>query len=335
MVRHILAETEHDAVVLDKFTYAASLSAQNLSSPRLLVRRADICDASAVSEAFRKFDPDAVMHLAAESHVDRSIDSPAPFVSTNVVGTQIVLDAAVRHWQSLPKPRAKRFRFHHISTDEVFGSLGDSGYFDELTRYDPRSPYAASKAASDHLVRAWHHTFGLPAVISNCSNNYGYWQYPEKWIRLLVMRRLNGQPRPVYGDGENIRDWLFVDDHARALLLILANGATGATYNVGGRAERKNIDIARGVCAIPDDIAPRNDGTPHESAIVFVTDRPGHDARYAIDPTKLERELGWKPRESFEAGLRKTVMWCVENRAWYEAIRTKTYGGERLGLRAG
>jgi dTDP-glucose 4,6-dehydratase len=335
VVRHILAETAHEVVVLDKFTYAASLTAQNLSSPRLQIQRADICNMADVFEVFRKFDPDAVMHLAAESHVDRSIDSPAQFVSTNVVGTQVVLDAALHHWQSLPKLRAKHFRFHHISTDEVFGSLGETGSFTESSRYDPRSPYAASKAASDHLVRAWHHTFGLPIVISNCSNNYGFWQHPEKLIPLLVMRALNGQSLPVYGNGQNVRDWLFVDDHARALLLILTGGTEGATYNVGGRAERMNIDVAHQVCSILDGIAPRGDRTPYSSAITFVADRPGHDLRYAIDPTKLEGELGWKARESFETGLRKTIAWCVENRGWYESIRAKTYSGQRLGLRAG
>jgi dTDP-glucose 4,6-dehydratase len=332
VARRIVAATPHEAIVLDKFTYAATLDTQGIASPRLKVRRADICDAASVEEIVRADDPDAVMHLAAESHVDRSIDGPAAFVAANVVGTQIVLDAALRHWRDLPSGRKEAFRFHHISTDEVFGSLGADGFFSEETRYDPRSPYSATKAASDHLVRAWHHTYGLPVVLSNCSNNYGPWQFPEKLIPLTVTSALAGKTLPVYGKGENVRDWLHVDDHARALLDILTKGRVGESYNVGARAERQNIDVVRHICRTLDAIAPRPDRKQHESAISFVTDRPGHDQRYAIDPAKIERELGWRASETFESGLAKTVAWYVEHGAWSAAMKER-YDGGRLGLK--
>ncbi|HUB94575.1 MAG TPA: dTDP-glucose 4,6-dehydratase [Stellaceae bacterium] len=331
VIRHIVAETSHEAVVLDKFTYAASLDLQGLSSPRLRVRRADICETAAVAEIIAADDPDAIMHLAAETHVDRSIDGPAGFVAANVVGTQILLDAALRHWRGLEAGRKASFRFHHISTDEVFGSLGAAGYFTEDTRYDPRSPYSATKAASDHLVRAWHHTYGLPVVLSNCSNNYGPWQFPEKLIPLTVTHALAGKPLPIYGKGENVRDWLHVDDHARALIDILTRGRVGESYNVGCRNERSNIDVVRSICRTLDELAPRADGKRHDSAITFVPDRPGHDLRYAIDPAKIEHELGWRARETFEGGLAKTVAWYVANGAWCAAMRER-YDGGRLGL---
>jgi dTDP-glucose 4,6-dehydratase len=331
VVRRILAATAHEAVVLDKFTYAASLDMQGLVSSRLKMRRADICDAAAVADIIAADDPDAIMHLAAETHVDRSIDGPAGFVATNVVGTQILLDAALVHWRRMDRDRAASFRFHHISTDEVFGSLGATGFFDEDTRYDPRSPYSATKAASDHLVRAWHHTYGFPVVLSNCSNNYGPWQFPEKLIPLTVTSALAGKALPVYGKGENVRDWLHVDDHAHALLDILLRGRVGESYNVGAHAERTNIEVVRAICRTLDELAPRADHKKHEAAITFVADRPGHDLRYAIDPTKIERELGWRAGETFEAGLAKTVAWYVANGAWCAAMRDR-YDGGRLGL---
>jgi dTDP-glucose 4,6-dehydratase len=334
VVRHILSDSEHEALVFDKFTYAASLGGiEPRDFRRLSIARADICDARAVREFLEHKRPDAIMHLAAETHVDRSIDGPGLFIQTNVVGTQILLDAALNYWRALPSAAAERFRFHHISTDEVFGSLDGEGYFTEETRYDPRSPYSASKAASDHLVRAWHHTYGLPVVLSNCSNNYGPWQFPEKLIPLLVMRALADASLPVYGTGQNIRDWLHVDDHARALLCILMRGKAGESYNVGGRSERQNLKVARTICAVLDELEPREDGRPHHSAITFVADRPGHDLRYAIDCSKVERELGWSPHYSFEDGLRKTVSWYLDNRGWCDSIRNKVYDGSRLGLR--
>jgi len=341
VVRQILGEESgHRVTVLDKFTYAAneraleSAAEEQGGGPNLVVERGDICDPALVAEMLARHDPDAIMHLAAETHVDRSIDGPAGFVQTNVVGTCVLLDAALAHWRGLDADRARSFRFHHISTDEVFGSLGAEGYFTETSRYDPRSPYSASKAGSDHLVRAWHHTYGLPVVLSNCSNNYGPWQFPEKLIPLLISRALEGRELPVYGAGLNVRDWLHVDDHARALYAVLTRGRVGESYNVGGRAERRNIDVVRGICAILDELAPRPDGKPHESAIAFVTDRPGHDQRYAIDATKIERELGWMPALSFEAGLRQTVLWYLEHREWLETIRSRRYDGGRLGLHA-
>jgi dTDP-glucose 4,6-dehydratase len=334
VVRLCLEETDHDVLVLDKFTYAACPEAiAGYDQRRLRSVQADICDEGAVASIFASFDPDCVMHLAAETHVDRSIDGPAAFLQTNVVGTQVLLDGALKHWRGMNANRADHFRFHHISTDEVFGSLGDIGYFSEDSAYDPRSPYSASKAAADHLVRAWHHTYGLPVVISNCSNNYGPWQFPEKLIPLIIMRALAGQPLPVYGTGRNIRDWLHVEDHARALVTILSRGAIGESYNVGGGAEWTNIDVVRLICRMLDDQAPRSDAASHDSAITFVADRPGHDLRYAIDASKIRRELGWAPRETFESGLGRTVAWYLRNRKWLEAARLR-YDGSRLGLKA-
>jgi dTDP-glucose 4,6-dehydratase len=274
------------------------------------------------------------MHLAAESHVDRSIDGPAAFIETNIVGTSVLLEAAREYWGGLEAAAKPRFRFHHVSTDEVFGALGPAGLFTEETPYRPNSPYSASKAASDHLVRAWHRTYGLPVVISNCSNNYGPYQFPEKLIPLCTLRALDGKPLPVYGKGDNIRDWLYVDDHARALRLILETGKPGETYNVGGRNEKTNLEVVKAICAIVDELAPSPRVPHHESLITFVQDRPGHDERYAIDASKIERELGWKPAETFDTGLRKTVQWYIDNAAEWQRVTSERYTLERLGLKA-
>lgn len=330
LVRHLLAEGIQ-VVNLDKLTYAGSNPPLGeLARPdRYCLEVADIADRAAVSAILERHAPDAVMHLAAETHVDRSIDGPDEFIRTNLVGTFELLEAVRGYWERLPAGRRASFRFHHVSTDEVFGSLGPEGFFTETTAYAPNSPYSASKAGADHLVRAWHHTYGLPVVTTNCSNNYGPWQFPEKLIPLTILNALEGKPLPVYGRGENVRDWLHVEDHARALHLVLQRGRLGETYNIGGGAERRNIDIVRRICAILDEIRP--EGKPHERLITFVADRPGHDLRYAIDDRKLRSELGWSPRESLDTGLRKTVLWYLENRAWWEPIRSGVYRGERLG----
>ncbi|MBX6366428.1 MAG: dTDP-glucose 4,6-dehydratase [Rhodospirillales bacterium] len=330
LVRHLLAEGIQ-VVNLDKLTYAGSNPPLGeLARPdRYCLEVADIADRAAVSAILERHAPDVVMHLAAETHVDRSIDGPDEFIRTNLVGTFELLEAVRGYWERLPAGRRASFRFHHVSTDEVFGSLGPEGFFTETTAYAPNSPYSASKAGADHLVRAWHHTYGLPVVTTNCSNNYGPWQFPEKLIPLTILNALEGKPLPVYGRGENVRDWLHVEDHARALHLVLQRGRLGETYNIGGGAERRNIDIVRRICAILDEIRP--EGKPHERLITFVADRPGHDLRYAIDDRKLRSELGWSPRESLDTGLRKTVLWYLENRAWWEPIRSGVYRGERLG----
>jgi dTDP-glucose 4,6-dehydratase len=332
LVRYILAATGHDVLVVDKLTYAGNLdSLQPVKDhPRFRFLRADIADAAAMKTALAEFAPDVIVHLAAESHVDRSIDGPAAFIETNVVGTFVLLEQALGYWRALPKAKAEGFRFHHVSTDEVFGSLDADGGFSEDSPYRPNSPYSASKAASDHLVRAWHHTYGLPVVISNCSNNFGPCHFPEKLIPLIILNALEGKPLPVYGKGENVRDWLYVEDHARALLLIAERGRVGDSYNVGANCERTNIAVVRAVCALMDELAPDAVG-PRERLITFVADRPGHDLRYAIDARKLRDELGWAPQESFESGLRKTVEWYLTNRPWWERIRSKVYRGERLG----
>ena len=333
VVRHLIDDTEHQVLVLDKLTYAGNLdSLQPIANhPRYSFVQADILDAPKMREVFASFRPDIVMHLAAESHVDRSIDGPGEFIQTNVVGTYTLLQAALAHWQGLSGADKDAFRFHHISTDEVFGSLGAEGYFTETTAYDPRSPYSASKAASDHLVRAWHHTFGLPIVVSNCSNNYGPYHFPEKLIPLVILNALEGKPLPVYGDGSNVRDWLYVEDHARALALIALNGKVGESYNVGGHNEKTNLEVVQAICAILDEVAPNERIGPRQNLITFVRDRPGHDQRYAIDPTKIGRELGWVPQETFETGLAKTVRWYLDNSPWWERIRSGVYRGERLG----
>ena len=333
VAHHLVDDLGASVLVVDKLTYAgnpASL-AELEGRPGYRFVRADICDAPRMAALFAEFAPEAVMHLAAESHVDRSIDGPMAFVETNVTGTGVLLQAALAHWRGLPAERAATFRFHHVSTDEVYGTLGETGQFTETTPYDPRSPYSASKAASDHLVSAWGHTYGLPVVISNCSNNYGPRQFPEKLIPLNLIKGLAGEPMPVYGEGRNIRDWLYVEDHARALALILARGRVGETYNVGGAAERQNIAVVRTLCGVLDELAPRAAG-PHADLITFVRDRPGHDFRYAIDFSKLEAELGWRPRESFESGIRRTVQWYLDHRAWWEPLLATHDAGARRGL---
>ena len=334
LVRRIVAATRFRVVNLDKLTYAGNLDsvAEAARSARYAFERADICDADAVRAVFARHQPDAVVHLAAESHVDRSIDGPADFLATNVVGTFTLLQESQRHWEGLAGEERAHFRFLHVSTDEVYGSLGPTGAFTESTPYRPNSPYSASKAASDHFVRAWHHTYGLPALTTNCSNNYGPYQFPEKLIPLMIERGLAGRPMPVYGGGENVRDWLFVDDHADALLAALERGRPGETYNVGGNSERRNIDVVRAICALLDELAPDPAVGTHESLVRFVADRPGHDLRYAVDAGKAHRELGWYPRETFDSGLRRTVEWYLENREWSARVQSGAYRGERLGL---
>jgi len=290
----------------------------------------DVCDKQAVGGLFADFQPDAVMHLAAESHVDRSIDGPAAFIETNIIGTYTMLECAREYWNGLGDEQKGKFRFHHISTDEVYGSLGADGLFQETTPYDPRSPYSASKASSDHLVMAWFHTYGLPVVITNCSNNYGPYHFPEKLIPLVILNALDEKPLPVYGKGDNIRDWLYVEDHARALVTVVEKGRLGETYNVGGRNERTNLEVVETICTILDEIKPRSAGS-YKDLITFVADRPGHDARYAIDATKLENELGWKAQENFDTGIRRTVQWYIDNEWWWSPLRTARYAGERLG----
>jgi len=334
VARELISHTPHQVLVVDKLTYAGNLDslAPVAGDPRYAFIRADIADTPRMKEAFAAFRPEVVMHLAAESHVDRSIDGPADFIQTNVVGTFVLLQTALDYWRRLPEPRRSAFRFHHISTDEVFGSLGPRGFFSEKTPYSPNSPYSASKASSDHLVNAWFHTYGLPVVVSNCSNNYGPYHFPEKLIPLTIINALEGQPLPVYGTGANIRDWLFVEDHARALLAVAMHGKLGESYCIGGHNEKSNLEVVRAVCDLIDELAPNAKIQRHADLINFVTDRPGHDLRYAIDPSKIARELGWKPLETFDSGLRKTVEWYLENRNWWERIRSGVYRGERLGI---
>lgn len=333
VVRHLVQDRNYDVLTVDKLTYAGNLASLSSldNNPRHRFLKADICDHAAMQAAFESFRPDRVMHLAAESHVDRSITGARTFVETNVMGTFTMLEAARHYWESLPDEERAAFRFLHVSTDEVYGSLGADGLFTEETPYDPSSPYSASKAGSDHLAKAWARTYGLPVVVSNCSNNYGPYHFPEKLIPLIILNALEGRPLPVYGAGANIRDWLYVEDHARALDLIAERGRIGETYNVGGRNERRNIDVVRRVCAIMDKLHPQ--GKPHDRLITFVADRPGHDARYAIDATKLETELGWRAQENFDTGIEKTVAWYLANDWWWAPLR-KGYDGHRLGLLA-
>ncbi len=334
VVRHYLRNSGHSVVNLDKLTYAGNLAslAEVADDPRYHFERVDISNRDGVDRALRRHQPDAIIHLAAESHVDRSIDGPAAFIQTNIVGTYTLLEAARRYWGALPADRKAAFRFLHVSTDEVYGSLGETGLFTEETAYRPNSPYAASKASSDHLVRAWHHTYGVPTITSNCSNNYGPYQFPEKLIPLMILNALEGKPLPVYGAGENVRDWLHVEDHARALALILAKGTPGATYNVGGRSEKTNLEVVTAICALLDERLPESANRPHRSLVTFVPDRPGHDHRYAIDTSKIERELGWTPQEPFASGLRKTVQWYLDNLDWCRRVQDGSYRRERLGL---
>ncbi len=325
VIRQFINDTPHRVVNIDKLTYAGNLQslAPVSTSPRYAFEKVDICDAAEVARVFREHQPDAVMHLAAESHVDRSITGPAAFIQTNIVGTYTLLEAARQYWNGLDGDKKAGFRFHHISTDEVYGSLGDDGFFTEETAYEPNSPYSASKASSDHLVRAWHHTYGLPVVTTNCSNNYGPYHFPEKLIPLMILNACNGKPLPIYGKGDNIRDWLYVDDHARALRTVLERGRLGETYNIGGWNEKTNLEVVDAICAILDELRPQ--GAPHARLKTYVPDRPGHDKRYAIDAGKIERELGWKPLETFETGLRKTVEWYLANDDWVRGVTSGEY----------
>jgi dTDP-glucose 4,6-dehydratase len=334
LVRHLIGETQSQVLVVDKLTYAGNLDslAPVVRNERCRFARADIADPRRMTELLSNFRPEIIINLAAETHVDRSIDAPAEFVHTNIVGTFLLLQCVLKFWRGLPNAARETFRFHHVSTDEVFGSLDGTGYFHEQSRYQPSSPYSASKAASDHLVRAWHHTYGLPVLISNCSNNYGPYQFPEKLIPLTLLNAAEGKPLPVYGEGKNVRDWLYVEDHVRALVLIAARGKVGETYNVGGCGQESNIAVVRMLCRVMDEVAPA--AAPHERLITFVKDRPGHDLRYAIDAGKIARELEWRPRESLETGLRKTVAWYLSNGAWWRPIRESIYAGGRLGVSA-
>lgn len=336
--RQLCANPANNVINLDKLTYAGNLASlrQIENYPNYRFVQADICDDVTILKLLRDNKIDIVMHLAAESHVDRSIDGPGAFIETNIVGTFRLLNAALQHWRELAGEAKDRFRFHHISTDEVFGDLPfDSGIFTEETPYAPSSPYSASKAASDHLVRAWHDTYGLPVVLSNCSNNYGPFHFPEKLIPLVILNALDGKPLPIYGKGENVRDWLFVEDHARALELIATRGKSGESYNVGGRSERTNLSVVETICDLLDRKRPRSVGRRYRDLITFVTDRPGHDRRYAIDASKIERELGWTPRETFETGLSNTIDWYLANEWWWGPIRQERYAGERLGQHKG
>jgi len=334
VIRHVIRDTDWQVANVDKLTYAGNLEslAEAGATNRHTHFKVDICERAAVDQIFRQIQPDAVLHLAAESHVDRSIDGAAPFIETNVLGTYVLLDVALAYWRTLGTEAKARFRFQHISTDEVFGSLGLTGQFTEATPYAPNSPYSASKAASDHLVRAWQHTYGLPTLTTNCSNNYGPYHFPEKLIPLTIIRALRGERLPVYGAGENERDWLHVEDHAEALTLVLQKGKPGETYNVGGDSERRNIDVVREICRLLDELLANSTNRPHERLIEFVTDRPGHDQRYAIDASKIRSELGWRPRHNFEDGLRATVHWYLDHRGWWERVMSGAYRGQRLGL---
>jgi dTDP-glucose 4,6-dehydratase len=334
VVRQLLAAGASKVVNLDKLTYAANLASLPgaEADPRYVLERVDICDAPEVQRVFAEHKPDAVMHLAAESHVDRSIDGPGAFIHTNVIGTFNLLQAALGHWRGLAGAAKEAFRFLHVSTDEVYGSLGPTGAFTESTRYDPHSPYSASKASSDHLARAWADTYGLPVLVTNCSNNYGPYQFPEKLIPLMVLKAVRGEKLPVYGKGDNVRDWLYVEDHAAALRLVVKKGKPGETYNIGGRAEMQNIEVVRTICRLVDELRPGN--RPREELISFVTDRPGHDQRYAMDASKIERELGWKPSLSFDTGIRRTVEWYLGREDWWRPILDGRYQGDRLGLKS-
>ncbi len=332
LIRYVLKETGHSILNFDKLTYAGNLDSipDARSNSRYSMVEGDICDSDLVHSLFQEFRPDLIMHLAAESHVDRSIESSGVFIKTNIMGTAVLLECAKVYWQSLPDIKKTQFRFHHISTDEVFGSLGDSGYFTETTPYDPSSPYSASKASSDHLVRAWSRTFGLPVIITNCSNNYGPFQFPEKLMPLIILNALSQKPLPIYGNGDQIRDWLYVDDHVQALLCVATKGTVGQTYNIGGNNEKSNIEVVIAICEILDEVKPitSNKLKSYKDLITFVTDRPGHDQRYAIDAGKIERELGWVPHESFQSGLQKTVDWYLSNHLWCAKVLDGSYQQE-------
>lgn len=341
VIRHLIQDTDAEVLNVDKLTYAGNLESLAAVSghPRYHFEQADICDRAGLERIVGAFRPDAVMHLAAESHVDRSIDGPSAFIQTNVVGTATLLEVVTAYWRGLPEagPDKRSFRFLHISTDEVYGSLGSEGFFTESTPYDPRSPYSASKAASDHLVMAWHHTYGLPVLITNCSNNYGPFHFPEKLIPLVILNALDGKKLPIYGKGDNVRDWLYVEDHAKALVTVLQKGAVGEKYNVGGNNERTNLQVVEAICAVLDRLQPERRQrlalASFKDLITFVADRPGHDKRYAIDASKLKSQLGWRPEETFETGIVKTVQWYLDNGWWWLPIREKKYSGQRLGSR--
>ena len=332
--RYLISETLCSVINVDKLTYAANLdSLQGVADhPRYCFYQLDICDGESIRDVLRRHQPDAVIHLAAESHVDRSITGSAPFINTNIVGTFILLEAARAYWEALPGVRKDRFRFLHVSTDEVFGSLGPEGAFTETSPYDPSSPYSASKAAADHLATAWHRTYGLPVLTSNCSNNYGPFQFPEKLIPLTITNALMGRDLPVYGRGANVRDWLYVDDHAAALIALIEKGNPGETYNVGARCERTNLAVVHALCDLLDRVSPQTSETSYHDAIRYVADRPGHDFRYAINPAKIEREIGWRPRETYDSGLERTVRWFLANENWWRPVRQARYDGDRLGL---
>jgi len=334
LIRYLIEATDTTVLNIDKLTYAGNLDslATVAQHPRYHFAQVDINDAALLKQQFDIFKPNAIMHLAAESHVDRSIEGPAEFIKTNIMGTYTLLEVARAYWLSLSDDMKAQFRFHHVSTDEVYGSLGSTGFFTETTAYQPNSPYSASKAASDHLVRAWHHTYQLPVITTNCSNNYGPYQFPEKLIPLMIINALEGQPLPVYGQGSNIRDWLYVDDHVRALYLVLQKGQLGETYTIGGHNEHTNLEVVQTLCTVLDELLPNSTYIPHQQLITFVTDRPGHDLRYAIDAQKINHELGWQPEETFNSGLRKTVLWYLEHRQWWQRVRDGRYRGERLGL---
>jgi len=334
VIRFLIEETDHQVLNFDKLTYAGNLEslARVAGSNRYQFFQGDICDRALVSKLFSDFQPDVVMHLAAESHVDRSIDGPAKFIQTNIVGTTVMLECMREYWKGLPA--GNNFRFHHISTDEVYGSLDDTGLFTEETAYDPSSPYSASKASSDHLVRAWHRTYGLPVLITNCSNNYGPYQFPEKLIPLMILNTLEGKPLPVYGNGQQIRDWLYVEDHARALYKVVTEGQIGKTYNIGGHNEKTNLEVVHTLCDLLDEFRPNHPKglSSYKDLITYVADRPGHDQRYAIDASKIQKELGWLPKETFETGLRKTVNWHINNPTWCQHVLDGSYQRQRLGI---
>nr|WP_281479836.1 dTDP-glucose 4,6-dehydratase [Wohlfahrtiimonas chitiniclastica] len=334
VVRHIIEHTQDHVCNIDKLTYAGNLESLRSieNNERYQFKQIDICDRSALNSVFEAFQPDCVMHLAAESHVDRSIDGPAAFIETNIVGTYTLLEAARQYWLTLDNANKSAFRFHHISTDEVYGDLaGTNDLFTETTAYAPSSPYSASKASSDHLVRAWERTYGLPTIVTNCSNNYGPYHFPEKLIPLMILNALDGKPLPIYGDGQQIRDWLYVEDHARALYKVVTEGKVAQTYNIGGHNEKANIDVVKAICNILDELKPRQDGRQYADLITFVKDRPGHDLRYAIDASKIQRELNWVPKETFESGIRKTVEWYLNHLDWCRNVQDGSYQRERLG----
>jgi dTDP-glucose 4,6-dehydratase len=335
VIRQYLKNTDIMVINVDILTYAGNLESLNdiKGHKNYMFEHVSICDSSEITRIFEDYQPDKIMHLAAESHVDRSIDGPTKFIETNIVGTAKLLDVAKKYWTQLPKQKKKNFRFHHVSTDEVYGDLNKTDYFTEQTAYQPSSPYSASKASSDHLVRAWHRTYGLPVVITNCSNNYGHYQFPEKLIPLIILNALEGKPLPIYGNGMQIRDWLHVKDHAEALRLVSEKGLVGETYNIGGHNEKTNIEVVEAICTLLDELLPNSPYKPHYDLLTYVEDRPGHDERYAIDANKIKKELGWQPKETFETGLRKTVHWYLKNEKWYKNVQDKSYQHQRLGVK--